>query len=270
MRGVALLALLAPVLAGACATSGPVAEPAVGGGGGGSSTQGTHPSRLITTAEALPAGSGQPPDPADLAPGVRPLGVSAPDREVLVHVPPGVTPQTPATLVLSLHGAGGDARGGLAPLDPLADENRLLVVAPSSAGSTWDAIGGQWGPDVELIDAALAEALERWPVHADRLVVSGFSDGASYALGLGLANGDVATHIAAFSPGFVPSAPTTGRPAVFVTHGTSDDVLPIERSSRRIVPELEEQGYDVQYREFDGGHVVPPELAAEAVAWATP
>jgi predicted esterase len=52
---------------------------------------------------------------------------------------------------------------------------------------------------------------------------------------------------------------------VFVSHGTRDDVLPIDRTSRRIVPALRDDGYDVTYREFDGGHVVPPEVAREAV-----
>ena len=95
--------------------------------------------------------------------------------------------------------------------------------------------------------------------------MAGFSDGASYALGLGLANGDLFAHVVAFSPGFVPGASREGRPAVFVTHGDADDVLPVEQTSRRIVPVLREEGYDVTYREFPGGHTVPPEVAAEAV-----
>jgi predicted esterase len=33
------------------------------------------------------------------------------------------------------------------------------------------------------------------------------------------------------------------------------------------VPELERAGYDVAYREFEGGHVVPPKIGREAVDW---
>lgn len=47
--------------------------------------------------------------------------------------------------------------------------------------------------------------------------------------------------------------------------GTRDGVLSIDRFSRRIVPELERGGYDVYYREFDGGHTILPEIASEAV-----
>jgi len=39
------------------------------------------------------------------------------------------------------------------------------------------------------------------------------------------------------------------------------------QGTTRLVPALADTGYDVAYREFDGGHVVPPELAAAAVAW---
>jgi phospholipase/carboxylesterase len=54
-----------------------------------------------------------------------------------------------------------------------------------------------------------------------------------------------------------------------VSHGTRDGVLPIDRCSRRIVPDLERGGCEVGYREFDGGHTIPPEAALEAVGWFT-
>jgi predicted esterase len=169
--------------------------------------------------------------------------------------------------VVALHGAGGSAAGGLALLRAPADERGLLVLAPSSAGPTWDAIRGGYGPDVDLIDRALETAFSMVAVDAERIAVAGFSDGASYALGLGLANGRSFRRVVAFSPGFVPPARRSGRPEVFVSHGEADDVLPIGRTSRRIVPALEDDGYDVTYREFAGGHTVPPGIAREAVDW---
>ena len=42
---------------------------------------------------------------------------------------------------------------------------------------------------------------------------------------------------------------------------------PIDHCSRRIVPQLKQAGYDVRYREFDGPHTMPPEIAREALAW---
>jgi phospholipase/carboxylesterase len=97
--------------------------------------------------------------------------------------------------------------------------------------------------------------------------VVGFSDGASYALSLGLTNGDLFTHAMAFSAGLVNPAARRGEPRVFVSHGTDDEVLRIGKTSRRIVPWLEREGYEVRYREFEGGHTVPPGIAREAVGW---
>ncbi|MFI7584211.1 alpha/beta hydrolase [Kocuria sp. M1N1S27] len=71
----------------------------------------------------------------------------------------------------------------------------------------------------------------------------------------------------AYSPGFVPPAGRRGTPRIFVSHGTGDETLPVDRTSRRIVPRLEEDGYDVTYAEFAGGHTVPPEIVRRAVEW---
>ena len=200
-------------------------------------------------------------------PGTHPLGLEA-DRDPLLYVPPTVVPDTPAPLVLTLHGAGGAAAGGLALLQPLADERGLLLLAPASREATWDAVRGAYGPDAAVIDRALTRVFSGFAVDADRVAVTGFSDGASYALGLGLANGNLFRRIVAFSPGFVPpGAPRQGTPLVFVSHGDADDVLPIDRTSRQIVPDLRDDGYDVTYREFPGPHTVPPGIAREAADW---
>lgn len=206
-------------------------------------------------------------DGAPSSPGTHPLGLEA-DRDPLLYVPPTVAPDTAAPLVLTLHGAGGDAAAGLALLQPLADERGLLVLAPASRGTTWDAIRGAYGRDAAVIDRALTQVFSGFAVDAGRVAVAGFSDGASYALGLGLANGDLFQRIVAFSPGFVPpGAERQGTPLVFVSHGDADEVLPIDRTSRDIVPELRDDGYDVTYREFSGPHTVPPDIAREAADW---
>jgi phospholipase/carboxylesterase len=71
----------------------------------------------------------------------------------------------------------------------------------------------------------------------------------------------------AFSPGLATAFDRHGRPKIWISHGRSDPVLPIDRTSRRIVPALEEAGYEVIYREFDGVHTVPTEMAREAIRW---
>jgi phospholipase/carboxylesterase len=185
----------------------------------------------------------------------------------LVYVPAGVGPELPTPLVLLLHGAGATAQHGLDLLIGQADDAGLILVAPSSQRETWDLLLGGYGPDVAWIDRALAEVFQRLPVDPTRLAVGGFSDGASYALSLGLTNGDLFSHVLAFSPGFAAPARRRGRPRLFLSHGTRDRVLPIHACSRRLVPELRQTGYQVRYREFEGGHVIPPAIVRDAVAW---
>src|SRR3712207_772964 len=200
--------------------------------------------------------------------GLRPLGLAA-ARDGYLYVPAAYRAVCPAPLVVLLHGAGEDARDGLALLRQQADEAGLILLALSSRGPTWDLIlgRGRYGADVAAIDRALERTFSRYAVDPACVAVGGYSDGASYALSLGIANGDLFTHVLAFSPGFVAPTGQVGAPRIFVSHGTRDGWLPIERCSRRIVPQLERAGYDVTYREFEGGHVVPPEIGREAADW---
>jgi predicted esterase len=207
-----------------------------------------------------------PPSTPPASSGVVPIGLGS-ERDGVIYAPDGYRPERAAPLVLTLHGAGGSARRGLPRLQRLADEHGLLLLAVDSRGSTWDAVLDRYGPDTAFIDAALARVFAGYAVDPSRVAVEGFSDGASYALGLALTNGDLFTHAIAFSPGSLPLLERNGTPAVFVSHGTADEVLPIELCSRRIVPELERRKYPVSYVEFEGGHGVPPAIADRAVRW---
>jgi phospholipase/carboxylesterase len=210
------------------------------------------------------------PASAERAPvGLHVLGIDAGPAEGYLYVPAGYRMEIPSPLVLLLHGAGEDARDGLAQLREHADEAGLILLAPGSRGPTWDLIlnRGRYGPDIAAIDRALGHAFVRCAVDGARVGVGGYSDGASYSLALGLANGDLFSHVLAFSPGFLAPTGQRGSPRIFVSHGTDDGWLPIDSCSRRIVPQLERAGYEVRYREFEGGHVVPPAIAREAACW---
>ena len=208
--------------------------------------------------------------PAGTAPvGLRVLEYDDGPAEGYLYVPAGHRTEDPSPLVLLLHGAGEDARDGLAQLRVQADEAGIVLLACSSRGPTWDLLlnRGRYGPDIAAIDLALGDAFSRCAIDPERVGVGGYSDGASYALALGVANGDLFSHVLAFSPGFLATSGQRGSPRVFVSHGTRDGWLPIDACSRRIVPRLQRAGYEVRYREFEGGHVVPPAIAREAASW---
>ena len=200
------------------------------------------------------------------AAGTHHLGIESQGDSVLC-VPSLPEPGRPVPLLVSLHGAGGLPEGSLSVLQPVADRYGILILVPASRGSTWDGIRNSYGPDVNVINRSLHRTFEIVAVDPGRIGIAGFSDGASYALGLGLANGDLFDHVIAFSPGFIPPAARVGNPRILVSHGVADPVLPVERTSRRIVPTLEHNGYDVTYLEFDGAHIIPLDIALRAADW---
>jgi phospholipase/carboxylesterase len=202
----------------------------------------------------------------DVPPGLHRLQLDA-GAAALLYVPPGIRPATPSPVVLLLHGAGATAQHGLNLLVSQADDAGLVLVAPSSQGETWDVLLGGYGPDVTRIDRALQQVFDRVVIDPAHLAVGGFSDGASYGLSLGLVNGDLFSQVLAFSPGFVAPGDRHGAPRLFISHGIDDRVLPIDACSRVLVPRLRRAGYTVRYREFEGGHLVPAGIAAEAAAW---
>lgn len=79
----------------------------------------------------------------------------------------------------------------------------MILVSPQSQPSSWDVIRGGYGPDVQVMDKALQSVFERYTINPQQCSIGGFSDGASYALSVGTTNGELFSHIVAFSPGFM-------------------------------------------------------------------
>lgn len=227
--------------------------------------------------EAVPGGGGsarltaRPHAPStDVGPGSYQITPDLVNDGVLV-VPSGYTSGKPIPIVLGLHGATMLASSQVSLMGPYAQSRGFALLAVGARGITWDVMSSRFSYDVAFIDHALKWAFDQVAVDPARIVVEGFSDGASYSLALALANGDLFTRAIAFSPGFIPNSesPAIGKPKFFESHGVNDTILPIDNASRRIVPSLKSRGYTVQYVEFTGGHQVPADIAAQAADFIT-
>ena len=186
------------------------------------------------------------------------------DRDAILHLPENPD-QQPLPLLVMLHGATQIGDDMFWFLDPHHDEAGVAVLSPSSRDNTWDAITDSFGPDIEFLNKALERVFETTAIDPARISVGGFSDGATYALSLGLINGDLFNKVAAFSPGFVVKGTPSGKPRFYISHGTHDRVLPIDHCGRRIATNLKAVGYEVTFREFSGGHDIPAEIAREGL-----
>ena len=225
----------------------------------------------------------RPPAEADYSPqpaGEFPLGLGD-RRDGVIIVPASYRPNVPAPLLIALHGASGGHQRILHRLGDTVRGCGAIILAPDSRWVTWDVLQGGYGPDPRLIgpdvaflDRALEYVFGRYRIDPTHIALQGFSDGASYSLSIGLANGDLMTHIIANSPGFIaPPIDQEGRiqqvgaPKIYISHGTADEVLPIALCGRPYAYALSQIGYDVTYREFQGPHTIPPEVLVEMLAW---
>lgn len=172
-------------------------------------------------------------------------------------------------LLVMLHGATQNAEDMFWYLGSAYDEAGVAVLAPNSRDTTWDAIGGAFGPDVQYLNRVLEATFKLVAIDPARVAVGGFSDGASYAISLGLINGDLFKSVIAFSPGFVIEGAPNGKPRIFISHGTNDHILPIDRCGRRIASSLKARGYDVTFREFAGDHEIPADIVREGLRFAS-
>ena len=236
----ALAAVLALTVVGTAACSGDDEE------------RDAEPKRTTTTARR------------DCTPGTHEFRLENGRRALMRVGQPG---KRPYALIVALHGAGGTPTGAVEAFFGGWDVPGIVFVAPAAKGQTWSAVYSDQDLDLESVDLAVAEAWGRCDLDHDRLALGGFSDGATYALTLGVANGDLFPSIIALSPGGILADTRRGRPRIFVSHGTGDSVLPITGASDTIVPILQSAGYDVTYRKFDGDHEVPPDVSAAAVRW---
>lgn len=204
------------------------------------------------------------------ATGILKLNLSESGRDGWYYVPQKRA--NPAPLILMLHGSLDDGEKILSEVKSFADDIGAIVVAPDSRSYTWELSKrdtgleplDRFGDDVIFIDRALATIFRQYRIDKKRIAIGGFSDGGTFALSLGLMNGDLFSHVMAFSPGFVRVRSTSGHPHVFMSHGRADDVLPID-STRSIARAIDQAGYEVEFIEFEGKHVVPRDVAREAL-----
>lgn len=227
-------------------------------------------------APAAPAAAAAPVSPILAArPGAAadslPAGITKFADDAIAYRPPTLAPG-PHPLIVLLHGAGQSADELIPVFRSEADKRGLILLAPKSAGDTWDLIASaarfhgkapkngelpEFGPDVARIDAALAAVFKQAAIDPKHIVLAGFSDGAGYALSLGLANPTLFHGVLAFAPGMMiaPGRVSLAQ-RLFIAHGRADRVIPIRVSRDGLAPALAAAGMTMQYRDFVGDHEV--------------
>ncbi len=127
-------------------------------------------------------------------------------------------------------------------------------------------------PDLDFLDYAYDLIYRRYPVDRARQGLLGYSDGASYALSVGMSNPSIFRALLGWAAGFVavePDVPTREpRPDILLEYGTHDQLFPFEQIALPMRKNLESVGYQVEFRVDEGGrHWPPSDFQPEALDW---
>ena len=195
------------------------------------------------------------------------LGLSDDIRDGTLYIPKSYKPGTPMPLLIMLHGFSGwgDSQRSLFAL---AEELGFIVITPESRDITWGKEAPGFDQDVRYIGAAFRHVGSIANIDFDRVALGGQSDGAGYALTMGLAYGDTFNHLIVLAGGgLIEPIRRKGMPKIFIAHGVKDSTMPIDVSGRKNVAQLKKEGYDVTYHEHEGGHGTPREIVRESIEW---
>lgn len=129
-------------------------------------------------------------------------------------------------------------------------------------------------PGMDAARLAVSALLDRLATdHPDRpIVLGGFSQGAMVSLDVALHDSRPLAGLALLSGTLIDERETRVRLdrlrtlPVFVSHGTSDDVLDYGTDAR-LVELMREHEIDVSFTTFDGGHVVTRDVSRELAAF---
>jgi predicted esterase len=193
-------------------------------------------------------------------------------RAILL-VPDEIDPGRRYPLVTILHGAGrqDEALAKLTRDEP--ERRQALFLIPRSLAPTWDLIAGGGRPDLDFLEYAYSLVYRRYPVDPGRQALLGYSDGASYALSVGLSNPRLFSAVMGWAAGFRAFDPAAAagcdrRPRVLLEYGTHDELFPFERVALPMRADLEREGYDLTFRVDEGGRHWPSgSFQREALDW---
>ena len=188
------------------------------------------------------------------------------------YVPEGWDGRSPMPLVMALHGGHGHGRDFLWSWLREARSRGALLVAPTSRDRTWSIMGGE-DVDAPSLRGMVESVAGRYPVDRARVLLTGMSDGATYALLGGLAEGMPFTHLAPACGVLHPLllageglARARGRP-IYLVHGALDWMFPVH-TARLAREALLAAGARLVYREIeDLSHTYPRDENPRILDW---
>lgn len=188
-----------------------------------------------------------------------------------IYVPEYHDPAVPAPLIIALHGGSGHGRDTLWSWIVNARSRGAILIAPTSLGDTWSLME----PDLDNqnLNRILAHVFDTWNVDRSHMLLTGMSDGGTFAYVLGLDSGSPFTHLAPIAASFHPFLIEMADPErvkglpIHITHGALDWMFSADMA-RVANRALTGAGADVVYREVaDLSHTYPRDENPRIMDW---
>jgi len=193
-------------------------------------------------------------------------------RAILL-TPDEIHPERNYPLITVLHGAGRQDEQLAKAFRDEPEKRDALFLIPRSFLATWDLLASRERTDLDFLEWAYDLVYRRYPVDPLRQALIGYSDGASYALSVGLSNPHVFSAIMGWAAGFrvIDESlvdPRARKPRILLEYGTHDQLFPFEQVALPMRQGLERAGYGVEFRVDQGGkHWPSGDFQHEALDW---
>lgn len=190
------------------------------------------------------------------------VSVERGESRAVLLTPREIDPQRAYPLITVFHGAGRQDEQLVKALRDEPEKRAALFFVPRSRLQTWDLIATADRHDLDFLEWAYDLIYRRYPVDPLRQGLLGYSDGASYALSVGLSNPHIFCAVMVWAAGFrvIDEAlldPTARKPRILLEHGTHDQLFPFEKIALPLREALEHAGYSVEFRVDQGGQHWP-------------
>lgn len=188
-----------------------------------------------------------------------------------LYVPEAWDGQASMPLVVALHGGSGHGRDFLWSWLREARGRNVLVLSPTAQDRTWSIMGGA-DVDADRLRETIESVGTRYPVDRARVLLTGMSDGATYALLLGLRSGPPFTHLAPACGVLHPLLFAGGLDRaqdfpIYLIHGALDWMFPVY-TARMGRDALLSAGARLVYREIeDLSHTYPRDENPRILEW---
>ena len=188
-----------------------------------------------------------------------------------LYVPEYPDSAKPASLVIALHGGTGHGADFMWAWLREARTRGFLLLAPTSQQDTWSLMGEEH--DLPILQRTIEFVAESFSLDRDHILLTGMSDGGTYALLAGLQEDSPFTHLAPFSGVLHPEISMNGNmkfaadKPVYLVHGTQDWMFPIE-TAYMAQAELEAAGANLTFRPIEGlSHTYARTENDQLIAW---